>query len=338
MHSTQNRRGFLAGTAMAGAAGLLGLGPRLALAASSGEPPPETPTLRLSRWAGICLAPQYVAEDLLRAEGFSDVRYLDVGPVTSKPLADGVTDFSLEFSPDLLVMAENHRPVTVLAGVHVGCLELHAHGDIRTITDLEGRTVGLPGLDGGEHLFMMSIAAYVGLDPRTITFVGPTEDASPRDLFIDGRIDAYFSGPPEVQDLRARGIGHVILKTAVDDPWSQYYCCMLTANAAFVEANPIATKRVVRAIMKATDLCYEQPQWVAQRLVDEGFADRYDYALEALNEVRYGLWREYDPENTVRFYALRLHEVGMLQSTPNDLIARLTDWRYLDEVKRELKV
>ena len=112
---------------------------------------------------------------------------------------------------------------------------------------------------------------------------------------------------------------------------------MLTANADFVRNNPVATKRVVRAIMKATDLCLAQPEWAARRLVDGGFTDRYDYAIEALNEVRYGLWREYEPEDTLRFYAVRLHELGMITSTPNELIAGFTDWRFLKEVKSELK-
>ncbi len=52
----------------------------------------------------------------------------------------------------------------------------------------------------------------------------------------------------------------------------------------------------------------------------------------------YRKWREYNPEDTVRFYALRLHEVGMIKSTPQKLIAQGTDWRFLNELKRELKV
>ena len=39
----------------------------------------------------------------------------------------------------------------------------------------------------------------------------------------------------------------------------------------------------------------------------------------------------------MRFYALRLHEVGMIKSPPNKLIAEATDWRFLNEIKRELK-
>ena len=129
----------------------------------------------------------------------------------------------------------------------------------------------------------------------------------------------------------------MIVDSSVDRPWSQYFCCVLAGNAHFVRNNPVATKRVLRAILKAADLCAAEPKRVAQRLVDGGFAARYDYALQALSVIPYDRWRDYDPEDTIRFYALRLHEVGMIKSTPNTIIAEGTDWRFFNELKRELK-
>jgi NitT/TauT family transport system substrate-binding protein len=159
----------------------------------------------------------------------------------------------------------------------------------------------------------------------------------PKELFADGEIDAFLGFPPEPQELRARNIGHVILNSAVDRPWSQYFCCLLSGSRDFVHAHPIATKRVTRAILKATDLCVSEPERVAQMLVDGGFTERYDYALQALSEVPYDRWREYDAEDTLRFYALRLHEAGMITSTPEKILAEGTEWRFLNELKRELK-
>src|SRR5947199_337393 len=71
------------------------------------------------------------------------------------------------------------------------------------------------------------------------------------------------------------------------------------------------------------------------RIAARGY--RYEYAFQTMKEIPYGRWREYDPEDTVRFYALRLHEAGMLKSNPQKLIARATDWRFLNELKKELK-
>jgi NitT/TauT family transport system substrate-binding protein len=73
-------------------------------------------------------------------------------------------------------------------------------------------------------------------------------------------------------------------------------------------------------------------------MVDGGFTARYDYALETLKDVQYNKWREYDPEDTIRFYSPRLRDAGMIKSTPNRIIAEGTDWRFLNELKRELEV
>jgi NitT/TauT family transport system substrate-binding protein len=287
----------------------------------------------------LCLAPEYAAEELLRAEGFSDVRYVDVGPgiATSKAIVRGEVDLSLNFAAPLVIPMAAGEPITVVAGVHPGCFELFANERIRGIMDLKGKSVGVPGLGTGPHVFVSSMLAYVGLDSNQDVRWVTSPSVKPMELFAAGKIDAFLGFPPEPQELRARNVGHVIVNSSVDRPWSQYFCCMLAGNPQFIDRHPIATKRVLRAILKVTDLCVAEPERVAQRLVDGGFTPRYDYALQTLIEVPYGKWREYDPEDTIRFYALRLHEAGMIEASPNDIIAEGTDWRFLDEVKRELK-
>jgi NitT/TauT family transport system substrate-binding protein len=57
-----------------------------------------------------------------------------------------------------------------------------------------------------------------------------------------------------------------------------------------------------------------------------------------LSELPYDKWREYDPEDTLRFYALRLREAGFIKSSPNKIITESVDWHFLNELKRELKV
>jgi NitT/TauT family transport system substrate-binding protein len=183
------------------------------------------------------------------------------------------------------------------------------------------------------------MAAHVGLDPiKDIHWVISTDPSvKPMELFAAGKIDAFLGFPPEPQELRARNIGRVIVNSSVDHPWSQYFCCMLAVNRDFVREHPVATKRVLRAILKATDLCVTDPVGAARRIVTGGFTSSYDSALQTLNEVPYDKWREYDAEDTIRFYALRLHETGMVKSNPQKIIIENTDWRFLNELKRELK-
>ena len=185
-----HRRDFLRGLTIAGAAATLGVRPPRAIA----EAPPETAKLRLIRSETICWAPQYVAEELLRAEGFTEVTYVEmpIGLAVSKFLAGGQADISMNFVGPNIIRIDQGDPSVFLAGVHVGCFERR-------------------------------------------------------------------------------------------------------------------------------------------------FTPRYDYAVQVMKELPYGKWREYDPEDTLRFYALRLHEAGMIKSSPQKLIAQGTDWRFLNELKKELK-
>ena len=160
------------------------------------------------------------------------------------------------------------------------------------------------------------MATYVGLDPqRDIEWVAPP-DGNAMELFVAGDTDAFLGFPPEPQELRARGFDRVILSTISDRPWSQYFCCMIHANRAWVRDHPVATKRFLRAVFKAAEFCKADPQDAARRLVDAGFTAKYDYALQTIRELPYELWHEYDSEDSLRFYALRLHEAGMLRSQP----------------------
>jgi NitT/TauT family transport system substrate-binding protein len=329
-----HRREFLSGLTLGGMAGLLGLHAQPVAA----EPPPETTTLGLDRRPSICSAPKYVAEELLRGEGFANVPYIELDTVAAyKALAAGEIDLTVMFVGPSIMRIDAGDPIVFLAGVHVGCFELFGTDQVRSIRDLKGKTVAIPELGSPGHVFLSSMMAYVGLDPRKdVTWVTHPRAESMR-LLAEGKIDAYLGFPPDPQELRTKQIGHVIVNSSVDRPWSQYFCCMVTANREFVQKHPVATKRAVRAVLKAANLCAVEPAQAAQFLVEKGLTERYDYALQAMREIPYDKWREYDPEDTVRFYALRLHEAGMVKSSPQKLIAQGTDWRVLNEIKKELK-
>ena len=333
MQLLQNRRDFLASLSAAGAAGVLDTRKSFA-----DEPALETTKVRLAKIPSICLAPQYIAEELLAAEGFTDVRYVDLpAAIQHTAIGRGEVDFSLHFSAPLVIPIDAGDPIKVLAGVHPGCFEVFGNEHARRITDLKGKRVGIQALGSSPHVFLSSIAAYIGLDPsKDINWI-TTAPARPMDLFAEGKIDAFLGLPPEPQQLRNQNIGHVLVNSTVDRPWSQYFCCMIAGNTDFVREHPVATKRVLRAILKAADFCAADPESAAKHLVDRGFTPRYDYALQTLTDLPYDRWREYDPQDTMRFYALRLHEAGMITSSPNKIIAEGTDWRFLNELKRELK-
>jgi NitT/TauT family transport system substrate-binding protein len=280
-----------------------------------------------------------VAEELLRSEGFTEVHYLKKEETEGieKALASGEADLNNLFAATSLLRLEAGDPIVMLAGLHIGCFELFGTHEVRTIRDLKGKTVAVPALDSARYVFFASMVAYVGLDPRkdlnVVTYPGPESMR----LLAEGKIDAYLGFPPEPQEMREQQIGHVVVNSTMDRPWSQYFCCMLAGNREFVRTHPVATKRALRAILKAADVCASKPEQSAQFMVDQGYTKRYDHALQAIKEIPYSQWREYNAEDTLRFYALRLHEVGMIKSSPQKLLAQGTDWRFFTELKKELK-
>jgi NitT/TauT family transport system substrate-binding protein len=339
-----NRRDVLrgAGLAMGGVAGgaLFGCGgdspSEVDLADES--LPPETRRLVIPANDGtICLGPLYVAEMFFGDEGFTDIQH----PVISllefdAATADGRIDLYQDFGASLLKALDAGGSSRLLAGIHAGCYELFAREGISSISELKGKRIGVPlGVSpaAGELTFMASILAFVGIDEDYSMVSFPAEDVPA--LLQSGTIDAVAAVPPFAEPVRAANAGHVLVDSAVDRPWSSYFCCMLAASDTFVRKNPIATKRALRAVLRAVDLCATDPEKAAHYLVDKGHTEDYQLTLRTLKHLPYNVWRQYDPGETVRFNALRLREVGLIKKTP-DQLARHGDWRFLNQLKHEM--
>jgi NitT/TauT family transport system substrate-binding protein len=298
----------------------------------------ETTRLRVVQTPSMCQSPKYVAQDLLRSEGFTDLQYVKKpgSKWNGLAVASGEADISLHFAGPVILQIEAGDPVVVLAGGHVGCFELFGTDQVQAIRDLKGKTVAIPEIGGPPHVFLASMLAQVGLDPRADVTWATHESAEAMALLAEGRVDAYLGFPPDPQEMRARGIGHAVVNSMVDRPWSQYFCCMVLANREFVTRNPVATTHALRGVINGIDLAGHDPEAAVQFLVDRGYTTQYDYTLQALKTIHAGGWRfDYDAEDTLRYYALRLREAGMIRSSPDRIIARGTDWRFLNEVRRD---
>src|SRR5262249_42643186 len=232
------------------------------------------------------------------AEGFTEIRYVDTpGPKIPEAIARGTADFAMIYSPPFIAAVDVGQRFKMLAGVHVGCFELLGNQGTGSIAELKGKRFAMGGLRGPAHLLMSIMAAYVGLDSaKDIDWV-VSQTPKPIELFIDNKVDAVMAFAPEPQLLRDRKVGNVIVNSAADHPWAQYFCCILAGNPDYTADHPVATKRVLRAVLTAADLCAAEPERTARRLVDGSFTPRYDYALQAVREIPYRSWREYDAED-----------------------------------------
>ena len=305
------------------------------------DAPLETTSIRLWSLPNVqCIAAQYVAEPFLREEGFTDVQYPKLTPkelVADGP-APGKLDFGIGYAAAWIPLVDRGVPLIMLGGVHVGCWQLFATGDIKSLRDLKGKTVSVIGPTFTDGIFMAMTLNDVGLDIRkdvkVVNYL-PSENAR---ILSSGEVDALVAFPPVSKDLRAKGIGRVVLDSITDPPWSNYYCCTAVTNREWMDKHPVATRRALRAIVKAADLVAKDPNGSARFMVDRGYSDNFDYTCDILKEIPYrGIWRDFDPVDSVRFYALRLKQAGLITSTPEEILERGTDFRYLDQLKKELR-
>ena len=330
-----SRRKFMQDMALASAVSTLGYARELLAA----EPAPETTRIRIVRSPAICFAPLYVAEELLRAEGFTNLQYVkgDGGLNDDKMIANGEADLMAGFAGRHIFALDAGDPIVVLAGTHPGCYELFATQGIRSIRDLKGKQVAVTQLTSGRHILLAIMALNVGLDPRKdIRWVTDPPQRS-IELFAEGKIDGFMSFPPENLELRAKKVGHVLVNTTMERPWSQYFCCMFASNREFVRKHPVAVKRALRALLKANEICTSEPQRAGKLLVDKGYTTNIDHAVQTIKDLPYNKWHDYDAADTLRYYALRMHEAGMIKSSPQKIVAQGADWRFLNELKKELK-
>ncbi len=340
-------------TLLRGAAGvsLAAAGAALLSACSSGvergaglrasvEGPPEITTIRMSRGPLSSFASQALATDLLKDEGFTDVQYPAMAPEAVFPsLAAGTVDMALYPAPLASARVDAGDPIVMLGGLHVGCWQLFGTDAVRSVRDFKGKALAIGARGAPDDVFMAVTLANVGIDVRTDVKVVTHPPAEAAHVLAAGEVDGVMALPPFSQILRARGIGHVVVDSMMDRPWSQYYCCMPTVNRSFMATNPVATKRALRALLKAADVVARDPERGVRAMVDQGFTDasNQDGTLEDLRMIPFHVWRQYDPADTLRFYALRLREAGLVKATPEQIISRGTDFRYLRELKQELK-
>src|SRR5207253_435950 len=208
-----SRRRFAGTLSLVGAAAAAGILPSPAAAPAEGRL--ETTAVRLVQDPSACVAPEYVVEDLLRDEGFTEIGYVEVASDADdqKMLNENKADFALDFALKFVIAIDAGDPLTVVSGVHVGCFELFARESIRNIRDLKGKSIGGDAIGASGPAFLVSLGAAIGFDAvRDVRWITDA-DAKPLEMFIDGKLDAFLAHPPEVQQLHARGVGHVLVSS-----------------------------------------------------------------------------------------------------------------------------
>lgn len=299
--------------------------------------PPETTTIRIAGPTG-CDPWTWLAEDFMKEEGFTEVKLVN----TPQSLIKGESDLSVGYGNYLAAHIDAGSPFVVLGGTHVGCVELWAKPGINTIRDLKGKTLVVGKKDPLVDIFygiFVTMLTSVGVDLADVKFIELNDpNANEIDYFVNGTSDATLTAVTQGAALRAnpKNPGKQIFDTAMDKPWSQYYCCNLVTNRNWLKANPNAAKRATRAVLRAIDYGAKDRPRAVQIAADKKVTQNPQRLLEAIKDLPYE-WRDYDPEETLRFYSLRLADAKLIKKTPTQIIAEGTDFAFFRRMQKELK-
>jgi NitT/TauT family transport system substrate-binding protein len=327
--------------------------PSSATSSSASLPPPETATIRIAS-PFACDAPLWMAKDFLREEGFTDVQWVPSAPGTAGWITSGVADVGPGHPEALVAAIDAGVPIATLAGLHTGCQELWAAPGIASVRDLRGKRIAVFKRDASDQffLFFSTLCAYVGIDPLTnVSFfeVGGAVGGDYRGLmtaYLEGRSDAFLAAADGAAVLKRepRNPGTKILDQTTDKPWSQYLCCLLIGNREWTRQNPVAAKRFTRAVLRAADATAKDRAGAARagvgasirNLLAQRNTPELDILMDTTAMVSYD-WREFDPEETLRFFALKLGDVKLIKSTPQQIIAQGSEVAFMRQLRTELK-
>jgi NitT/TauT family transport system substrate-binding protein len=303
--------------------------------------PPETPTIRIPKVALTSAIATAVAADFLKEEGFTDVQYITL-PNPAEIFAKAANgELDMVFLPTSLMIPriEAGDRIVALAGINAGCFQVVASPAVKSLSDCRGKRLASSARGAPDDLFLELTLRSVGIDMRKENTVSTHSHETAVPALLAGEIDAMVSYPPLVSRLRTDPGSHLILDANVDRPWSQYIFAMAMVHRDFLTKYPVATKRALRDILKGADVVAKEPERAVQALKAQGFIPDALYAptLSELPQIPYNVWRTHDPADSLRFYALRLKEAGLVKSTPEQIIAQGTDFRFLHDLRRELK-
>jgi NitT/TauT family transport system substrate-binding protein len=303
-------------------------------------PPPETANIRLSFAA--CDGPCMVSEHFLQEEGFQEVQLLAGASAAS--LTSDRADIAMQFVTSLAGHIEAGVQVVAIGALHPGCTEIWAPRTVATLKDMRGRTVVVRTKAIDEMNFQYPYLAialkHAGLDPADVNFIVQPEADLTRQ-FIEGNSDLLQLATTGAIAFRAnpQNQGHLVHDQAMEKPWSEHQCCLITTTKAWLQAHPVAAKRALRALYRAADSLPKDRAEAAKAATDKGLFGgpaSAELVRGAMSMLEFE-WRKYDVADSLRFHGKLLNDVGLVKMPSDEVVAKGTELRYTKELAAELK-
>ena len=263
-----------------------------------------------------CEAPIFTAVE----KGFFKEEGLDVTLVKCEwanykdVLALGGFDVTHHLVMYFLKPVEQGLDVKFTGGIHRGCLRVQAaaKGNIRSIKDLRGKRIGVPGMGTPPFIFANRVLGANGINPgKEITWL--VFPAGELGLALDkGEVDAVANSEPIGSLLLSDGKVRNIADQAADAPYKDEYCCAVLVNGKSLARNPKASAAATRALLKAAKWVEANPAAAARLSVEKKYlASTVEQNTIAISHLRY-IPSVSGAEAAVKLAATEMKRAGML--------------------------
>lgn len=218
---------------------------------------------------------------------------------------------------------EQGLDVKMTGGIHRGCLRVQAStkGNIRTVKDLKGKKIGVPGMGTPPFIFANRVLGANGIDPaRDVNWL--VFPAGELGLALDrGEVDAVADSEPIGSMLIAQGKVRNIADQAMDPPYNTEYCCAVIVGGKFLKANPKTAAAATRALLKGAKWVETNPMAAAKISVERKYlASSVEQNAVAISHLRY-VPSVRGAEEAVKLASEEMKRAGMLSPSTdvNDL-------------------
>ena len=251
--------------------------------------------LRLIYSPSLCAAPTYIAI----ANGYFEDEGLDIEQVTvdaahvSEAIGADQVDVGMGLIGKMLQPLENGLPIKFTTGIHTGCTKLLVPGDsdIKSVADLKGKKIGVPGLADAATVVSKRSLSAAGIGVTDQNMEVEFSVYSRNDLaqaLQNGAVDAIALGVPAAS-IAAEQYGlTALIDTATDPEYKDEYCCAAFVTSKLAEENPKAAAAFTRAVQKASQWVQDNPDETAKIITEKQYiSGDADFCAEILKTYNY---------------------------------------------------